>query len=210
MQRIHPTAVVDPAAKLADDVEIGPCAYIGPGVELGRGVSVGHHASVEGATSIGAATRVFPYAAVGGEPQDKKYRGEPTRLLIGRANTIREHVTIHVASVGGDGCTRIGDDNLIMNCAHIAHDVQLGSHCIVASYCGLSGHVRVDDFAVLGAFTGVHQFVRVGESVMTAAKSGLSKDAPPFSLVGGFRARLVGMNSTGLRRRCFTAPTSRA
>ena len=210
MSRVHPSAVVDPSAKLAEDVVVGPFAFIGAGVELDAGVVVEHHASVEGRTSVGPRTRIFPYAAVGGEPQDKKFDGESTRLVIGSDNVIREHVTIHVGTGGGGGCTSIGDDNLIMNSAHIAHDCRVGSHCIVASFCGMAGHAEVEDHAVLGAFTGVHQFSRVGESVMTAANSMLSHDAPPFSMVAGDRARMVGINAVGLRRREFDRDTVRA
>ena len=210
MTRVHPSAVVDPSAKLAEGVVVGPFAYVGNGVELGPGVEVAHHATVEGLTRIGPRTRVFPYAAIGGEPQDKKFEGESTRLEIGTDNVVREHVTIHVGTTGGGGCTRLGNDNLIMNSAHLGHDVHIGSHCIVASFCGLAGHVTVEDFAVLGAFTGVHQFGRVGESVMTAANSMLSRDAPPFAMVAGDRARLVGINTVGLRRREFSPDVVRA
>jgi UDP-N-acetylglucosamine acyltransferase len=206
---IHATALVDPRAKLGAGVEIGPFCVVGPDVELGEGVVLQAHAVVSGHTSIGAGTRVFPFACVGGEPQDKKFEGEATRLAIGRDNVIREHVTIHVGTRKGGGCTRIGDDNLIMNGAHVAHDCQIGSHTIIASFCGIAGHVRVEDFAVLGAFTGVHQFSRVGESVMTAANTMLSQDAPPFAMVAGDRARLVGLNIVGLRRRGFSAEAVR-
>jgi UDP-N-acetylglucosamine acyltransferase len=206
---IHATALVDPRAKLGAGVEIGPFCVVGPDVELGEGVVLQAHAVVSGHTSIGAGTRVFPFACVGGEPQDKKFEGEATRLAIGRDNVIREHVTIHVGTRKGGGCTRIGDDNLIMNGAHVAHDCQIGSHTIIASFCGIAGHVRVEDFAVLGAFTGVHQFSRVGESVMTAANTMLSQDAPPFAMVAGDRARLVGLNIVGLRRRGFSAEVVR-
>jgi UDP-N-acetylglucosamine acyltransferase len=208
--RIHPSAVVDPAAKLADDVEVGAFAWIGPGVELGPGVAVANHVSLGGATRIGARTRIFPFAALGGEPQDRTFSGERTRLEIGADNVIREGVTLHVGTPKGGGCTRIGDDNLIMNGAHIAHDCQIGSHAIVASFCGLAGHVEVGDWAVLGAYTGVHQFARVGESAMTAANSMLSLDAPPFAMVAGDRARVVGLNAVGLRRRELSAEAMRA
>jgi UDP-N-acetylglucosamine acyltransferase len=201
MPRIHPAAIVDPAAKLADDVEVGPLSCVGPGVELGPGVVVGSQVSIIGRTRVGARTRIHPFAAIGGDPQDKSFAGERTRLEIGADNVIREHVTIHVGTPQGGGCTRVGDDNLIMNGAHVAHDSQVGSHTIVASFVGLAGHVVVEDYAVLGAYTGVHQFARVGESVMTAANSMLSQDAPPFAMVAGDRARLVGLNVVGLRRR---------
>jgi UDP-N-acetylglucosamine acyltransferase len=205
--RIHPTAIVDPSAKLSDDVEVGAYAVVGPDVQLLEGCVVMHHASVTGHTWIGPRTRVFPFAAVGGEPQDKKFAGEITGLSIGADNVIREHVTMHVGTGVKGGLTRLGDDNLVMNGAHVAHDVRIGSHCIVASFCGLAGHVEVEDYAVLGAFTGVHQFGRVGESAMTAANSMLSLDAPPFAMVAGDRARLVGVNTVGLRRRGFAPPT---
>lgn len=210
MPRIHPTAVVDPAAKLADDVEVGPLSVIGPGVELGSGVVIANQVSVTGLTRVGARTRIHPFAALGGEPQDKSFAGERTRLEIGTDNVIREGATIHVGTPRGGGCTRIGDDNLIMNGAHVAHDCQVGSHVIVASFVGLAGHVVVEDHAVLGAYTGVHQFARVGESVMTAANSMLSQDAPPFAMVAGDRARVVGLNVVGVRRRGFSAESLRA
>lgn len=204
MARVHPTATVEAGAELADDVEVGAYALIGPEVELGAGAVVESHASVLGRTSVGSGTRIFPYACVGGEPQDRNSTGEGTRLEIGADNVIREHVTIHVGTARGGGYTRIGDDNLIMNGAHIAHDCQIGSHCIIASFSGLAGHVSVGDHAVLGAYTGVHQFARVGESVMAASNAKLSLDAPPFSMVAGDRARVVGINSVGLRRRRMT------
>jgi UDP-N-acetylglucosamine acyltransferase len=204
---VHPTAIVEPGAILAADVEIGPYALIGPEVELSEGVSVGPHAVLTGRTRVGAGTRVFAHACIGGEPQDRAFAGESTMLDIGRDNVIREHVTIHVGTPKGGGCTRIGDDNLIMNAAPIAHDCQIGSHCIIASFSGLAGHVTVGDHAVLGAYTGVHQFSRVGESVMAASNAKLSLDAPPFALVAGDRARLVGLNSVGLRRRALSRET---
>ena len=210
MPRIHPTAVVDPAAKLADDVEVGPLSFVGPGVELGPGVVVANQVSVTGLTRVGARTRIHPFAALGGDPQDKTFAGERTRLEIGVDNVIREGATIHVGTPRGGGCTRIGDDNLIMNGAHVAHDCQVGSHVIVASFVGLAGHVAVEDHAVLGANTGVHQFARVGESVMTAANSMLSQDAPPFAMVAGDRARVVGLNVVGVRRRGLSEEALRA
>jgi UDP-N-acetylglucosamine acyltransferase len=210
MALIHSTAIVDAGAVLADDVEIGAYALVGPEVELAAGVSVGAHASVIGRTRVGARSRIFPYACIGGEPQDKTFAGEATRLEIGSDNVIREHATIHVGTPNGGSCTRIGDDNLIMNTAHIAHDCQIGSHCIIASFCGLAGHVTVGDHVVLGAYTGVHQFSRVGESVMAASNAKLSQDAPPFAMVAGDRARLVGVNRVGLERRDFSQDTVRA
>ncbi len=210
MPRVHPTATVEAGARLAGDVEVGPYALVGPEVELEAGVSLGPHAAVIGRTRVGTRSRIFPFACIGGEPQDKSFSGEATRLEIGPDNVIREHVTIHVGTPRGGGCTRIGDDNLIMNGAHIAHDCQIGSHCIIATYSGLAGHVIVEDHAVLGAYTGVHQFSRVGESVMAASNAKLSQDAPPFSMIAGDRARLVGVNTVGLRRRDFPRESIRA
>lgn len=204
MPRIHPSAVVDPAAKIADDVEIGAGAVVGPEVELASGVELRPHAHVWGRTRIGENTRIFPFAVVGEEPQDKSFTGETTELLVGRDNVIREHATIHVGTRKGGGCTRIGDDNFIMNGVHIGHDTQIASHCIIASHCALGGHVVVEDYAVVGGLSGIHQFARIGESVMVAALSGVSKDAPPFSLVAGARARISGINVVGLRRRGFS------
>ena len=203
MPQVHRSATVEAGAQLAEDVEVGPYALIGPDVELESGVCVAAHAVVIGRTRVGAGTRIFPFACIGGEPQDRTFQGEPTRLEIGRKNVIRENVTIHVGTSQGGGCTQIGDDNLIMNGGHVGHDCQIGSHCIIASFSGLAGHVRIADHAVLGAYTGVHQFARVGESVMAASNAKLSLDAPPFSLVAGDRARLVGVNSVGLTRRNF-------
>lgn len=210
MARVHPNATVDPGAKLADDVEVGPYSFIGPDVELDEGVVVGPQATVLGRTRIGARTRVFPFAVLGGEPQDRGFSDVPGRLEIGRDNVIREHVTVSVGTSKGGGVTRIGDDNLIMNSVHIGHDCRLGSHCIVASFSGLAGHVTVEDHAVLGGYTGVHQFTRIGESAMCAADAKVSRDVPPFSLVHGSRARFVGPNVVGLKRRGFPPATVRA
>ncbi len=209
MTSVHPSAIVETGAKLAEDVEVGPYALVGSEVELAAGVVVGPHAVLLGRTLVGERTRIFPTACIGGEPQDRSFSGEATRLVIGRDNVIREHVTIHVGTREGGGCTRLGDDNLIMNSAHVAHDCQIGSHCIVASFVGLAGHAVVEDHAVLGAYTGVHQYARIGESVMSAAGALLAKDAPPFSLVAGDRARLVGLNSLGIRRRGFSPEAMR-
>lgn len=207
MARVHPTAFVEDGAIVADDAVIGAFTHVGGEVEIGSGVEIGSHVTLTGQTRIGSDGRVFPHACLGGTPQDQGFRGEATRLEIGARTVIREHVTIHVGTAFGGGCTRIGDDNFIMNGAHVGHDCQIGSHVIIASFCGLAGHVKVDDFAVLGAYTGVHQYARVGESVMAAGGAMLSLDAPPFSMVAGDRARLVGLNAVGLRRRGFSDKT---
>jgi UDP-N-acetylglucosamine acyltransferase len=146
---------------------------------------------------------------LGEEPQDKSFSGEATELVVGADNVIREHVTIHVGTRRGGGCTRLGDDNLVMNGVHLGHDTRIGSHCIIASQCAIAGHVVVEDFAVVGGLSGIHQFARVGESAMVAALSGVTKDAPPFSLVAGERATTRGVNLVGLRRRGFPAESRR-
>jgi UDP-N-acetylglucosamine acyltransferase len=199
--QIHPSAVVDARAKLAGDAVIGPFCAVGPEVELGPGVELRSHVHVTGHTSIGARTRVFPFVVLGEEPQDKSFSGEVTALAIGADNVIREHTSIHVGTPRGGGCTRIGDDNLIMNGAHIGHDVQIGSHVIVASHVAIAGHAVVEDYAVIGGLSGVHQYARIGESAMVAALSGVTLDAPPFALVAGERATLRGLNVVGLKRR---------
>ncbi|MBW2713713.1 MAG: acyl-ACP--UDP-N-acetylglucosamine O-acyltransferase [Deltaproteobacteria bacterium] len=210
MPSIHPTAIVDPKAQLAADVEVGPYALVGPDVKLAEGVCIESHAVVKGHTSIGPRSKVYSFACIGGPPQDKGFAGEDTQLIVGQDTVLREHVTVHTGTPGGGGCTRIGDDNLIMNSAHVAHDCQVGSHCIIASYVGLAGHVTVEDYAVLGAYVGVHQFNRIGESVMAAANAKIVQDAPPFSLVAGDRARIAGINSVGLRRRNFSPEVRKA
>jgi UDP-N-acetylglucosamine acyltransferase len=195
--------LVDPDARLADDVRVGAFAVIGSEVELAEGVEVRPHALVTGRTRIGPRTRIFPFAVLGEEPQDKSFSGEATELVVGADNVLREHVTIHVGTVKGGGCTRIGDDNFIMNGVHIAHDVQLGSHVIVASQVAIAGHAEVQDYAVIGGLSGVHQHARVGESAMVGALSGVTLDAPPFGLVSGDRAELRGLNTVGVKRRGF-------
>lgn len=201
MTEIHSTAVVDPRAKIGDDVTIGPCVTVGPEVELAAGVELRPHCHVVGRTVVGERTRIFPFASIGEEPQDKSFSGEETELVIGQDNVIREGAVIHVGTRKGGGRTRIGDDNLIMNGVHIGHDSVVGSHCIIASQCALGGHVTVEDYGTVGGLTGIHQFARIGESAMVAALSGVTKDAPPFSLVAGERATLRGLNMVGIKRR---------
>jgi UDP-N-acetylglucosamine acyltransferase len=209
LPRIHASAAVDSRAKIAEDVEIGAFAVVGPEVELASGVELRPHAYVWGRTVVGEGTRVFPFAVLGEEPQDKSFSIEPTELVIGRKNVIREHVTIHVGTRKGGGSTRLGDDNLVMNGVHVGHDTQVGSHCIIASHCAIAGHVTVEDYAVVGGLSGIHQFARIGESAMVAALSGVTKDAPPFSLVAGERATLRGLNTVGITRRGFSEGTRR-
>lgn len=207
MPDVHPTAHVEDGAVLAADVVVGAFSFVGREVELGQGVKVAEHVTLIGRTRIGADCRIFPHACLGGEPQDRSFDGASTSLDVGARGQIREHVTVHVGTTRGGGCTRIGEDAFLMNSAHIGHDCQIGNNVIVASFCGLGGHSKVEDFAVLGAYTGLHQYARVGESVMVAGGSKLTLDAPPFAMVAGDRARLVGLNSVGLRRRGFSAKT---
>jgi len=199
--RIHPTAVVDPGAKLADDVEVGPYCVIGGDAELGRGVVLGPHVVVVGRTSIGARSRVHSFAAIGGAPQ--VWGDEPaTGLSIGEDNVIREFCSLHAGSDAGGG-TRIGSGNFLLANVHVAHDCRIGDHCVLASLSALAGHVVVEDHAVIGAMVGVHQFCRIGEHSFTGAGTRLSRDVLPFARVAGERARFVGVNAVGLRRRGF-------
>ena len=205
MPQIHPTALVDPRAELDASVEVGPYAVIGPQVRIGADTSVGAHCVIDGHTTIGRDNRIFPFASIGGAPQDKKYAGEPTRLSIGDGNTIREYVTINTGTVQDEGETRLGDDNWIMAYVHIAHDCRLGSHIILANAVQLAGHVHLGDWVFLGGLSGVHQFVRVGAHAMTAFQTRLAQDVPPFVTAGGNPAEAQSINAEGLRRRGFSA-----
>jgi len=201
--RIHPTAVVATGAELDTDVEIGPYAIVGPHVRLGRGTVVGPHAVLEGHTTIGAGNRIFHHASVGAVPQDLKYHGEDAQLVVGDHNTIREFSTLHIGTAGGGMLTAIGDHNLLMNFTHVAHDCRLGNRNILANGAQLGGHVIIEDFVVVGALAGIHQFVRIGESAILGAGSMVSQDVPPFCNAAGDRARLHGLNLLGLKRRGF-------
>ncbi len=205
MPQIHPTALIDPRAELDSSVEVGPYAVIGPRVRIGAGTVVGAHCVIDGHTTLGRDNRIFPFASIGGAPQDKKYAGEPTRLSIGDGNTIREYVTINTGTVQDEGETRLGDDNWIMAYVHIAHDCRLGSHIILANAVQLAGHVHLGDWVFLGGLSGVHQFVRVGAHAMTAFQTRLAQDVPPFVTAGGNPAEAQSINSEGLRRRGFSA-----
>jgi UDP-N-acetylglucosamine acyltransferase len=196
--------VVAPGAELAEGVEIGPYAVIGPEVRIGRGTTVGAHAVIEGRTTIGERNRIFQFAALGAIPQDLKYRGERTTLVIGDENQIREFTTMHIGTEGGGGVTTIGDRNLFMNFSHIAHDCRVGDRAIFANGATLAGHVSVDDHVIVGGLAAVHQFVRLGESSMLGGGAMVVQDVPPFCVVQGDRAGLVGLNVEGLRRRGFS------
>ncbi len=203
MAKIHPTAVIDRQAKLADDAVVGPLAVIGPAVELDSEVEIGPQVCISGRTRIGARTRIYPFSVLGTVPQILAPDREGGRLEIGEDNEIREFASIHVGSPGGGGLTSIGNGNLIQNSFHIAHDCRIGNHCVLAAQSGMSGHVIVEDHAVIGAKCGIHQYVRLGESAFTAGSSMVSKDVAPFSKVAGDRARFIGVNRINLERRGF-------
>jgi UDP-N-acetylglucosamine acyltransferase len=207
---IHDTAIVDADAKIADGVEIGAYSVIGAGVEIGAGTRVGPHVVVMGPTRIGCDNRIFQFSSIGEAPQDKKYQGEPTRLVIGDRNVIREYVTLNRGTVEGNGETLIGNDNLFMAYSHVAHDCIVGDHTIFANAASLSGHVEVGDHATLGGFTSVHQFTSIGSRAFCGLGSVITQDIPPFSTAAGNRARVVGINKEGLKRRGFSPELIRA
>ncbi len=207
MTRIHSSAVVDSKAEIASDVEIGPYSVIGPNVKIGAGSKIGSHTVIEGYTTIGKENNFAHFAAIGGAPQDMKYRGEPTQLIIGDRNTIREFTTIHTGTSQDEGITRIGDDNWIMAYVHIAHDCQIGNHTIFSSNAQIAGHVKVSDWAIMGGMSGVHQFVRIGQHAMLGGASALVQDIPPFVIAAGDKASPHGINVEGLKRRGFSSET---
>ena len=201
---IHSTAIISPDARIADDVKIGPYTVVGAGVEIGAGSDIGSHCVFKGPTSLGPNNRIYSFASIGDDPQDKKFAGEDTRLEIGSGNTIREYCTINRGTTQDEGLTSVGDDNWIMAYAHIAHDCRLGNEIIMANGSTLGGHVHIDDFAMLSAFTAVHQFCRVGAHSFIGAYGGIQKDVPPYVLVFGQPSKPRGINSEGLQRRGFT------
>lgn len=203
MGRIHDTAIVDKGAQLGRNVSVGPYCVVGPNVELGDGVTLTSHVAADGHTAIGANTKIYPFAAVGFAPQNLKYKGEPTRLVIGNNTVIREHVTLHPGTAGGGGITTIGNNCLLMVGSHVAHDCRVGDHVMMANNATLGGHVVVDDHAVLGGLCAVHQFVRIGRHAMIGGMSGVEYDVIPYGSVAGNRATLSGLNIIGLKRRGF-------
>lgn len=205
MAGIDPRAVVDPAAKIAPGVSVGPYSVIGPDVEIGVGTAIGPHVVVQGPTRIGRDNRVMPFASLGGAPQDKKYAGEPTLLEIGDRNTIFEFVTLNRGTAQDKGTTRIGSDNWLMAYAHVAHDCVLGDNIIMANNATLAGHVDIEDWAILGGFTKVHQFVRIGAHSFTGMNVDITRDVPPYVMVSGSPVQPHGINSEGLKRRNFSA-----
>jgi UDP-N-acetylglucosamine acyltransferase len=205
---IHPTAIIDPGAQIAESADIGPFCVIGADVRIGAATRLMAHVYVEGITSIGVENVFYPYSTVGVAPQDLKYQGERSETHIGDRNRIREFVTLHRGTTGGGMVTRLGDDNLLMAYTHVAHDVQLGSHTVLANGVTLAGHVLVGDWAVIGAFTGVHQFCRVGRHSMIGGYSVVTQDVLPFSTtVNPREIKVFGANRTGMERRGFASPT---
>jgi UDP-N-acetylglucosamine acyltransferase len=198
---IHPTAIIDAAAELDGSVSIGPYAVIGAGVHIGANTAVGAHAVIHGPTTIGRDNRIYAHAVLGGDPQDMKYRGEPTALAIGDRNTIREFCTFNRGTTQDTGTTRVGDDNWIMAYVHLAHDVQVGNRTILANNATLAGHVLIGDWVIVGGLTGVHQFCKIGAHAMTGFQSHVSQDVPPFMMATGHPLAISGFNAEGLRRR---------
>ena len=204
---VHPTALVDPRAQLAEGVEIGPYTIVGPHVVIGRGTTIGSSCVIDGRTTIGADCRIFAGAIIGSIPQDLKYQGEPSQLIIGDRNRIREYVTMNPGTSGGGSKTILGDDNLIMAYAHIAHDCLIGHHVIIANNGSLAGHIVVEDRAILGGLAAVHQFVRLGTLAIVGGCSKVVQDVPPYSTCDGHPARVYGLNVEGLRRARVTPAT---
>lgn len=205
MTDIHPTAIVSSGAELDDGVEVGPYAVIGPQVRIGGGSRVGAHTVIGGRTTLGRDNVIFHHVSIGAVPQDLKYRGEDTAVVIGDGNTFREFVTVHLGTVTGRRATTVGNHNLVMNYSHVAHDCVVGHHVIVANGAQFAGHVTVEDYVIVGALVGVHQYARVGESAILGAGAMVSQDVPPFCNATGDRATLHGLNQVGLKRRGFPA-----
>jgi UDP-N-acetylglucosamine acyltransferase len=201
---IHPTALVDPKAKIHPDAVIGPYVVIGPDVTIGAGTTVGPHTVIEGETTIGQKNRIFHHASIGAEPQDLKYAGEKTKLVIGDENLIREFTTMHTGTAGGGGVTRVGNKNLFMAYAHVAHDCIVGNGCVLANAATLAGHVEIGDFVIVGGLSAVHQFTRIGKHGFIAGGGMVVMDVPPYCTAQGDRAELAGLNTVGLVRHGFS------
>lgn len=207
MTRIHPTAIVDPRAELAADVEVGPYSIIGPDVVIGEGTWVGPHVVVSGPTVIGKRNRIYQFSSIGQDCQDKKYKGEPTRLEVGDDNVIRESCTLHRGTVQDQGLTRVGSRNLLMVNTHLAHDVVVGNDNIIANNAGIAGHAHIGDFVIIGGNSGVHQFCRVGSHAMLGGGTTLFKDVPAFVMATGNPAEPRGMNFEGMKRKGWSSET---
>ncbi len=204
---IHPTAIISPDATLAEGVDIGPYSIIGPDVHIGKNTFVGPHVVIESQTDIGEDCHISQFASIGGPPQDLKYKGEPTRVMIGNRNIIKEYVTINRSTTADIGVTILGDDNLIMAYCHVAHNCKLGNHVIISNASNLAGHIHVEDYAIIGGMTGIHQFTRIGAHCIIGGASAVAKDIPPFVMASGNFAKLFGLNMIGLKRRGFTEET---
>ncbi|MDQ5984388.1 MAG: Acyl-[acyl-carrier-protein]--UDP-N-acetylglucosamine O-acyltransferase [Syntrophus sp. SKADARSKE-3] len=207
---IHPTAIISPDARIAEDVEVGPYSLIGPSVTIGKGTKIGPHVVIESHTDIGENCHILQFASIGATPQDLKYQGEETRVVIGNHNTIREFVTIHRATVSDIGVTIMGDHNLIMAYCHIAHNCKLGNHVIMSNAANLAGHIHVEDWAIISGLTGVLQFTRIGAHSIIGGCSAVTMDIPPFVKAQGNTAKLYGLNIVGLKRRGFSEETINA
>ncbi len=207
---IHPTAIISPEAELAADVTVGPYSVIGPQVQVGAGSVIGPHVIIMGPTTLGAGNRIFQFASIGDDPQDKKYAGEATRLEIGDRNTIREYCSINRGTVQDAGVTRVGSDNWLMAYTHIAHDCQLGNHVIMSNNATLAGHVHVEDHVILSGFCAVHQFCRIGTHAFVGGLSGVTRDVLPYMIVAGHPPEPRGINLEGLKRRGFSTDQLRS
>jgi UDP-N-acetylglucosamine acyltransferase len=201
---IHPTALVDPKAEIGENVDIGPYSVIEKGVSIGGGTKIGSHVIVREGTHIGKRCQIFQFASIGEAPQAVAYRGEPTLLLMGDHNIIREYVTLHRGSVKGGGKTVLGNENFIMAYSHIAHDCQVGNHVVMANGATLGGHILIEDHAIIGGLAAIHQFCRIGTHAMVSGLTGVSQDISPYMMAAGDRAKLYGLNSVGLRRHQFS------
>jgi len=208
--KIHPTAIIAPTARLGEDVEVGPYTIIGPDVTIGKNTIIGPHAVIDERTEIGEHCHIFQFCSIGAPPQDLKYKGEPTRVIIGNHNTIREFVTIHRSTTADIGVTIIGNHNLIMAYCHVAHNCKLGDHIIMSNVATLAGHIHVEDWAIISGLTGVHQFTRIGAHSFVGGASGVARDVPPYTLANGNHAKLFGLNLIGLQRRNFSENTIKA
>ncbi len=204
---IHPTTIISSDAQIEENVTIGPYTIIGPEVRIGKNTAIGPHVVIERLTEIGESCKIEQFAAIGGDPQDLKYRGEKTKVIIGNHNIIREFATINRATVSDIGVTIIGDYNLLMAYSHVAHNCKLGDHVILANSANLAGHIHVEDYAIVGGLTGVHQFTRIGAHCIIGGASAVNKDVPPYTMASGNHAKLYGLNQVGLRRRGFSEET---
>jgi UDP-N-acetylglucosamine acyltransferase len=204
---IHPTAIISPEAQLDEGVTVGPYSVIGPEVRIGKNTVIGPHVVIERLTDIGESCKIDQFASIGGDPQDLKYRGEKTKVVIGNFNTIREFATINRGTVSDIGVTIIGDYNLLMAYSHVAHNCKLGNRIVLANSANLAGHIHVDDYAIVGGLTGIHQFTRIGAHCIIGGASAVNKDVPPFTMASGNHAKLYGLNQIGLRRRGFGEET---